>query len=138
MGKLKTSWRSIAGGVLLALAVSICLFFLTAPDTAEAEHGDVVINRVADTVGIRPVIFPHWFHRIRFRCRVCHTELGFIIKAGANEITMEKILDGEYCGACHNGKIAWGPENCDMCHSAIPGTEPGVRGSHKTTGPGKW
>ena len=35
---------------------------------------------------------------------------------------MLKIIDGEYCGACHNGDIAWSVENCNLCHSAKPGT----------------
>jgi hypothetical protein len=37
-----------------------------------AEYGDVVFNRRSEQEGVRPVIFPHWFHRIRFRCKVCH------------------------------------------------------------------
>jgi len=87
-----------------------------------AEFGDVVINNYSDDAGMRPVIFPHWFHRIRYRCKVCHGDLGFQFKAGGNEINMLKIIDGEYCGACHNGEIAWAVENCDVCHSAKPGT----------------
>lgn len=103
-----------------------------------AEHGDIVINNYSDKEGMRPVIFSHWFHRIRFRCRVCHTEIGFIMEAGANKITMAKIIKGDYCGACHNGEIAWSIENCGMCHSALPGTKTGSIGSHRTGGPGKW
>lgn len=89
---------------------------------ASAEYGDVVINNFSDTAGMRPVIFPHWFHRIRFRCKVCHADLGFKFQAGGNQIDMLKIVDGEYCGACHNGDIAWSVENCDLCHSAVKGT----------------
>jgi c(7)-type cytochrome triheme protein len=89
---------------------------------AMAEYGDVVINNYSDAAGMRPVVFPHWFHRIRFRCKVCHADLGFKFKAGGNEINMVKIIDGQFCGACHNGNIAWGVENCNVCHSAKPGT----------------
>jgi hypothetical protein len=35
---------------------------------------------------------------------------------------MLKIIDGEYCGACHNGDVAWSIENCDLCHSGVPNT----------------
>ena len=45
-----------------------------------------------------------------------------VIYAGGNDINMVKIIDGQYCGACHNGNIAWSIENCNMCHSAKPGT----------------
>jgi c(7)-type cytochrome triheme protein len=89
---------------------------------ARAEYGDVVMNNYADGAGMRPVVFPHWFHRVRFRCKVCHTDLGFKFKAGGNEINMLKIIDGQFCGACHNGMVAWSVENCDLCHSAKPGT----------------
>ncbi|HSD60238.1 MAG TPA: c(7)-type cytochrome triheme domain-containing protein [Burkholderiales bacterium] len=89
---------------------------------AHAEYGDVVINNYSDAANMRPVVFPHWFHRVRFRCKVCHADLGFKMKAGGNEINMVKIIDGEYCGACHNGEIAWSVENCNLCHSAKPGT----------------
>ena len=91
-------------------------------ENASAEYGDVVINNHSDDAGMRPVIFPHWFHRIRFRCKVCHADLGFEFKAGGNDINMLKIIDGEYCGACHDGQTAWSVENCDLCHSAKPGT----------------
>ncbi|MBW2389387.1 MAG: hypothetical protein JRG89_13245, partial [Deltaproteobacteria bacterium] len=89
---------------------------------APAEYGDVVINNHSDAAGMRPAVFPHWFHRVRFTCKVCHGDLGFQFKAGANDITMLKILDGQYCGACHDGQIAWSIENCDLCHTAKPAT----------------
>ncbi|MFO1352095.1 MAG: c(7)-type cytochrome triheme domain-containing protein [Gammaproteobacteria bacterium] len=103
-----------------------------------AEYGDVVINKHAEREGVRPVIFPHWFHRIRFRCKVCHSELGFQMRAGANDITMNAIIDGKFCGACHNGETAWSTENCDLCHSGLPGLKSGIRGGNQTSGPGRW
>lgn len=89
---------------------------------ATAEYGDVVINNYSDKAGMRPAVFPHWFHRVRFACKVCHADIGFKFKAGGNEINMAKIIDGQFCGACHNGEVAWSVENCNMCHSGIPGT----------------
>ncbi len=91
-------------------------------DVTRAEYGDVVINNYSDDTGMRPVIFPHWFHRVRFRCKVCHADLGFQFKAGGNDINMVKIIEGQYCGACHNGEIAWSVENCNLCHSGVPET----------------
>ena len=102
------------------LLASLALFVLVSP--VHAEYGDIVINNYSDESGMRPVIFPHWFHRIRFRCKVCHGDLGFKFEAGGNDINMLKIIDGEYCGSCHNGDVAWPVENCDLCHSAKPGT----------------
>lgn len=96
---------------------------------AHAEYGDIVINNYSDAAGMRPAVFPHWFHRIRFRCKVCHADLGFKFKAGGNDINMVKIIDGQYCGACHNGNIAWSVENCNLCHSGKPNTKTQVHQS---------
>jgi len=103
-----------------------------------AEYADVVLNKNSDKEGVRPVIFPHWFHRIRFQCRVCHQELGFEMRVGSNKVTMEEIIDGKFCGACHNGETAWSVDNCDLCHSALPHTKSGITGGHRTMGPGFW
>lgn len=119
------------------LAVFLAVLFGSSADS-RAEYADVVINRQAEKSGMRPVIFPHWFHRIRFRCKVCHAELGFKMRAGTNLITMTDIIDGKFCGACHNNDIAWSPENCDLCHSGKPGLTTGVFGGHETSGPGRW
>ena len=100
------------------MAVFAFVFF----ESAQAEYGDVVINEFSDDAGMRPVVFPHWFHRIRFRCKVCHGDLGFKFEAGGNGINMLSIIDGQYCGACHDGDVAWSIENCDLCHSGIPNT----------------
>lgn len=115
-------------GLMLALVCLIASPMITSNE-ARAEYGDVVINNFADAAGMRPVVFPHWFHRIRFRCKVCHADLGFKLKAGANEITMANIIEGQYCGACHNGEVAWSIENCDVCHSGLPGTPTQVHGN---------
>lgn len=104
----------------------------------QAEYADVILNRYSDAEGMRPVIYPHWFHRIRFRCKVCHHELGFVMRAGANDVTMADIIDGRFCGMCHNGDVAWSVENCDLCHSGKRGLQSGIIGGHETSGPGRY
>lgn len=105
---------------------------------AGAEYADVILNNRAEKEGVAPVIFPHWFHRIRFQCSVCHVELGIEMRAGANDMSMQRITNGEYCGACHNGEMAWSVDNCDLCHSGKAGLDTGIQGGHQTTGPGKY
>jgi c(7)-type cytochrome triheme protein len=117
---------------LWVFAVAIALSFAAAifsENEAKAEYGDVVINNYSDAAGMRPVVFPHWFHRIRFRCKVCHADLGFKFKAGGNDINMLKIFDGQFCGHCHNNAIAWGVENCVLCHSGVPDSKTRVHNS---------
>ncbi len=114
--------RSMRIGRLLApLAFACALGALAGVPSARAEYGDVVMNNYSSAAGMRPVVFPHWFHRVRFRCKVCHADLGFKFEAGGNQVNMLKIIDGEFCGACHNGEIAWSVENCNICHSGTPG-----------------
>jgi c(7)-type cytochrome triheme protein len=129
--EMKKRIKSITGFILPAVVAVWALLFMGI-HVAQAEYGDVVINNYADKAGMRPAVFPHWFHRIRFACKVCHADLGFKFKAGGNEITMAKIIDGQFCGACHNGEIAWSVENCNMCHSGIPGTHTQIHNSTQT------
>ena len=116
----------------------ILLLAMLLPAPAWAEYGDVVLNRYAEKEGMRPVVFPHWFHRTRFRCKVCHSELGFKMRAGSNDVKMSDIIDGKFCGMCHNNEIAWGPDNCDLCHSGKQGLSSGIYGGDRTMGPGRW
>ncbi len=129
---MKRRRRANLGAWLLALAATL------AHGALHAEYGDVVINKRSDREGVRPVIFPHWFHRIRFQCKVCHFELGFKMRAGANDVLMNDIVDGRFCGMCHNGQLAWGPERCDLCHSGLKGLPSGIVGGAQTSGPGRW
>ena len=118
--------KTVVGTLFLLTMMFVSLWL---PASTKAEYGDVVINNFSDESGMRPVVFPHWFHRIRFRCKVCHADLGFKFEAGGNDISMLKIIDGEYCGACHNGDIAWSVENCNLCHSGKSGTKTQVHES---------
>ena len=101
------SWR-------FAAAAAYSLPELPAP----ALYGNLLIDRIATQHGATPVSFSHWTHRTRFTCRVCHTELEFDMAAGTTEISCDDIKQGRYCGACHNGKLAFGQqENCQYCHN---------------------
>lgn len=87
--------------------------------SSNAEYADILLENKKDDLkemGLGQVMFPHWFHRIRFKCKVCHEDI-FIMKKGANDINMDAIMNGEFCGKCHNGMIAWEPLYCDRCHS---------------------
>ena len=129
MGRIKKSLAQGTATLMLVMAL------VALP--AQAEYADVIINKRAEKEGMRPVIYPHWFHRIRFTCNVCHNPSGFIMKAGANNITMAEIVDGKFCGMCHNDqiKISWSLDRCYMCHSGKPGLSSGISlGTSSETG----
>ena len=104
-----------------------CLIILSAD--IHAEYGDIILNKTADAMReaeVDDVIFPHWFHRIRFRCSVCHESI-FKIEAGANDISMSAITEEKkQCGVCHDGLVAWEPLECERCHSLEEGWSPGA------------
>ena len=112
-------WRI---NIMKRIVVLLSLFFIVgiaAANLGYAEYGDIVMGKKLESLkkaGVKPVMFPHWFHRIRFKCKVCHEDI-FILQRGANDISMKKIMDGEACGKCHNGVIAWDALSCDRCHS---------------------
>jgi len=107
----KKIFSIVFGGALLLCVISI----------AEArEYGDIYMDATRDSMAkadVGAVVFPHWFHRIRYKCKVCHEKI-FIMRKGANNISMADIMDGKACGTCHNGQIAWEPLECKKCHSA--------------------
>ena len=85
------------------------------------KYGNVVMRRKSARAGMPPVVFPHWSHRARYTCRVCHLELGFSMHSGDSGITREQYLEGRFCGACHDGKTAFtvqngDPAQCGRCH----------------------
>ena len=101
------------------------------PNRAQGELlGTLTLRRAADSTGIAtrmrtddlpPASFPHWVHRLRYRCRACHVEL-FEPRSGANRITMRQIADGAACGRCHDGSAAFAATigTCQRCHVPPP------------------
>lgn len=105
-------------GVIRALVIAAAWLFVATPAELGAEVGDIVFVRKAPgTDDVPPAVFPHFVHRIQFKCSVCHDAI-VEMKAGANPITMDDIQAGKYCGVCHNGKTAFQAtfDACPRCH----------------------
>lgn len=64
---------------------------------------------------IPDVVYPHLPHTEWLDCRNCHPGI-FKMQAGSNPVTMEKIIQGEFCGRCH-GKVSFPLSDCSRCHS---------------------
>ncbi|VAX10643.1 hypothetical protein MNBD_GAMMA26-2390 [hydrothermal vent metagenome] len=91
-----------------------------ASSVSAREYADIYMDSTRESMekaDVKAVLFPHWFHRIRFKCKVCHENI-FIMKRGHNNVSMRRIMEGEACGVCHNGQIAWEALYCERCHSA--------------------
>jgi len=106
--------------MLLASRFGVALLAsLLLAGTVLAVEGDVIFRREgASESATAPSFFPHWVHRIRYKCYACHPDI-FQMKTGSEKVTMAAIQEGKYCGVCHNGDIAWGVgmDTCNRCHA---------------------
>lgn len=87
------------------------------------EYGNVVMDNYSSKAEMAGVVFAHWLHRSKFTCRLCHVDLGFAMAAGETQMREDDNRMGLYCGACHDGKVAFGATgedgqpHCVRCHS---------------------
>lgn len=83
-----------------------------------------------------PATFPHWAHRMRYRCKACHMGV-FEPRAGANRVTMDDISAGRACGLCHDGRTAFrsGLGSCERCHLPAEPAPPPTAGPAPTLTP---
>lgn len=73
---------------------------------------DIIMSRYGSLPMVR---FPHLEHTMSLDCSNCHEAL-FKSKAGANDISKLRILQGEQCGLCH-GAVAFPLTECARCHN---------------------
>lgn len=74
--------------------------------------------QMKNTASMPPVNFSHKAHTQILSCANCHPAV-FVPKAGANFITMNNIIDGQFCGVCH-GTVAFDIRDCAQCHAEKP------------------
>ena len=106
--------------IIYRFNLTLLLWTLLVP-VAISAPGDLVIPRKesADmSVELTPAsIFPHWLHRVRYRCDACHDAL-FEMKLGATEISKALMKEKQSCAVCHNGEVAFevALNTCNRCH----------------------
>ena len=101
-----------------SLLLAVFLALMPVRGWGETEVGDIVFKRATPgSEDVAAAVFPHWVHRIQYKCYACHDAL-FKMAAGADAISMDAINDGKSCGTCHNGKKAFAPtfSTCTRCH----------------------
>ena len=68
-----------------------------------------------DTLEMPWVVFPHRQHTEWLACSNCHPK-PFAEQSGVNDISMDEIFRGNYCGQCHD-RVAFSIFLCERCHS---------------------
>ncbi len=81
--------------------------------------GPPAITFPADPNAPGKVTFEHVKHLAKgAKCADCHPKL-FAMKKGGDKLSMDAMGEGKQCGACHDGKKAFGvmdADKCDSCH----------------------
>ncbi len=62
------------------------------------------------------IIFSHKKHALWNGCEVCHPDIFPSVKKGTLKYSMFQIVDGQYCGVCHN-HVAFPLNDCQRCHA---------------------
>lgn len=96
------------------LFLAVALVTLTAsPARAVVGGGDISF----EPKGAGKAVFSHDAHVVgaKLGCRDCHARLYLDTKR-SQHATMKQMQHGRSCGACHDGKRAFGVDACDRCH----------------------
>jgi c(7)-type cytochrome triheme protein len=89
----------------------------------EAFHGGDIIY----TKPLKAVLFSHKVHveEIGFSCEACHDgifEMSALSVQEKDDFTMDSLYKGKYCGACHDGSMAFASNTqCARCHIGVKG-----------------
>ena len=92
------------------VALAAAVTFLIAASAFAVGPGKTILF---DGKGAGKVVFDGKTHT-GTKCVDCHK--FFIMKKGANVITMKDMRAGKACGACHDGKKAFAVKDCAKCH----------------------
>ena len=109
-------------GLGLAAAVVVSTAAPAPPPAAPRIPPDFVMPKAESSPG--PVTFRHATHRLKVaRCSRCHMRDLKMHRGQSGPITLEAKMQGQYCGACHDGKSVIGGvtvfpiDECDRCHA---------------------
>ena len=107
---------------LLSIVCLILALCLVDPGSSMAElqksyeYGNVVMDKETQKASMMPVVFPHWLHRAKHSCRLCHVDIEFAQERNETGVIEEDNKAGRYCGTCHNGKESFNVSECARCH----------------------
>ncbi|MCK5237293.1 MAG: hypothetical protein KAR06_09930 [Deltaproteobacteria bacterium] len=104
--------------LLTSLWLLLTVLTATTAIAEDKELGDMIFSSKIDSMkqaGMGEVIFPHTLHEEQNSCSDCHPDI-FIEKRNSNDITMQKNMDGNFCGMCHDSINAFALYECMSCH----------------------
>ncbi|HSB81943.1 MAG TPA: cytochrome c3 family protein [Candidatus Methylomirabilis sp.] len=114
---MKLTWKSVVA--CGALAVLIGFLGAVVVEKAMAQmKGPADFDFAGGAQG--KVVFSHEKHLAKeSKCTACHTKLFKMTKGQRSALKMADMNNGQACGACHDGKVAFSVKdaaNCSKCH----------------------
>ncbi len=127
--------------LLFVAAAAMSLGIASFQGISNAEEAKTDGGNIIYTKPLKSVTFSHDSHveRRGLTCDMCHANL-FKMEAlsvqNEADFTMAGLADGKYCGACHNGTMAFTANSrCASCHTGVKGApqenEAGKEGHNK-------
>lgn len=114
--------------LLLTISVTAFLYVGGTLFADSIPHGGDVLY----TKPVKAVLFSHKVHvdDRGLSCEMCHSQLFEMSSLSAQErpdFTMNSLYKGKYCGACHNGTMAFASNTqCARCHNGVKGYDAAV------------
>ncbi len=116
MASKRSIWN-LAGIPLLTVFFTVILF-------SGSGHAQMPVPKdftLSQTKALGPVTFSHQKHvDKKLQCTACHVKVFQMKKGGTTKgkpMLMADMMKGQYCGACHNGKMAFAATDCMKCHA---------------------
>lgn len=103
-------------------AILMTLALAAAVGAAEQHGGDITYTKP-----LKAVLFSHKAHveKVGLTCDMCHPntfEMQALKVQEGPDFTMAALAEGKYCGACHNGTMAFTSNSrCATCHVGVKG-----------------
>jgi c(7)-type cytochrome triheme protein len=109
--------------LLPAVLLSLALAYGASADESSKGGGEIIYTKP-----LKAVLFSHKTHveQKELTCDLCHAKFFDMeaLRAQRNsDFTMESFTQGKYCGACHNGTMAFSSNTrCASCHCGVKGS----------------
>jgi len=111
--------KQLRRSLLFSMTIMI-MMFIAAQAFAEGAGGEIYYTKP-----LKSVLFSHKLHadELGLSCDMCHFKLFDMQALAAQEnpdFTMDSLYKGKYCGACHDGKMAFASNTqCARCHGGV-------------------
>lgn len=121
---------------LFVAVISISLAIASLYGIGQAEETQKSGGTIVYTKPLKAVTFSHDEHvnKKGLSCDFCHPRLFKMAALSAQneaDFTMAGLAEGKYCGACHNGTMAFASNSrCASCHSGVKGLPQEKKAGH--------